>query len=193
MKDLQGWCPTARRSQEVLRRLSDASKRHAQTMAPIITNQDPTTTQEIYLPANTIHTPVSSGTPVPPQLLHPQPQPVPSSLRPTYIDVSFANANGYPETLNTAGQEVFMDNMFDTLNWSTSWDSPIGGPQMTNGNWDYSAMQNWAGSSMQGHEEYFSQYYEDGANMGFEMDASPTTTTADVLAGQYAAMRGHTL
>lgn len=171
MKDLQSWCPTARRSSEVLIRLYDASKRHAASLQE---------QQEIYIP-NAMGTPASSGTPAP--LLHPQPT---SALRPTYIDVSFANAYGNPQDLNTSTQEMFMDNMFDTLNWSTSWDSPIGGPQMMNG-WDYSSMHNWAGIPQA--DEYFSfGYPEDPTQLGFDLDMQ-ASNTVDMMNEQYGQMQ----
>ncbi|KAJ9610516.1 hypothetical protein H2200_005293 [Cladophialophora chaetospira] len=167
VKDLQSWCPTARRSLEVLTRLYDASKRHCAAI------QEP---QEVYMP-NAMGTPISTGTPVP--LVHPQPT---STLRPTYIDVSFANTYGDPRDLNTANQEVFMDNMFDTLNWSTSWDSPIGGPQMMNG-WDYNSMQTWAGVPQA--DEYFSfGYPEDPNQMGYELEMH-TSNPVDMMTGHY--------
>ena len=170
MRELQGWCPTARRSQEVIIRLYDASKRHAAAVQEQV--------QDVYLP-NAMNTPVSSGTPVP--LAHPQPT---SALRPTYIDVGFANAYGNPQDLNTANQEMFMDNMFDTLNWSTSWDSPIGGPQMMNG-WDYSSMHNWVGVPQT--DEYFAfGYPEDPNQVGFDMDMQ--ASNPDIMGGHYGHM-----
>ena len=170
MEDLQSWCPTARRSLEVLIRLYDASKRHAAGL------QEP---QEVYIP-NAMGTPASMGTPV--QLVHPQPT---SLLRPNYIDVSFANTYGNVQDLNTPNQEIFMDNMFDTLNWSTSWDSPIGGPQMMNG-WDYNSMQTWAGIPQT--DEYFSfGYSEDPNQMGFDIGMQ-ASNPADVMNGHYGQM-----
>ncbi len=172
IKDLQSWCPTARRSLEVLIRLYDASKRHAAA------NQE---LQEVYIP-NAMGTPASMGTPVP--LMHPQPT---STLRPTYIDVSFANAYGNPQDLNTANQEVFMDNMFDTLNWSTSWDSPIGGSQMMNG-WDYNSMQTWAGHPQP--EDYLAYGYPEDANqMGYELEMQ-TSNPGDLMSGHYGRHPG---
>ncbi|ETI26026.1 hypothetical protein G647_02803 [Cladophialophora carrionii CBS 160.54] len=172
IKDLHSWCPTARRSHEVLIRLYEASKKHAAAL------QEP---RDLYIP-NAMGTPVSTGTPAP--LLHPQPT---SVLRPTYIDVSFANAYGNPQDLNTANQEMFMDNMFDTLNWSTSWDSPIGGPQMMNG-WDHNSMQTWAGNP-QTEDTYFSfGYVDDATQMGYDMEMEPPNP-GDVLNGHYAQMR----
>jgi hypothetical protein len=172
VKELQNWCPTARRSFEVLSRLYEASKRHAAVV------QEP---QEIYIP-NAMGTPMSSGTPAP--LMHPQPT---SAMRPTYIDVSFANAHSHPEDLSTANQELFMDNMFDTLNWSTSWDSPIGGPQMMSG-WDYNSMQTWA--CLPQSDEYFSfGYPEDQTQMAFDMDMQPP----GMMSGPYGQMDRHSL
>ncbi|KIY03402.1 uncharacterized protein Z520_00093 [Fonsecaea multimorphosa CBS 102226] len=140
LKELQGWSSTARRSLEVILRLFDVSKRHSAALQEF---------HETYLP-NTMDTPTSSTTPAP---QHAQLTTMPApSFRPTYIDVSFANTYGNMDDLNTATQELFMDNMFDTLNWSTSWDSPIGGTPMMNG-WDYSSMHHWAGIP-QG-DEYF--------------------------------------
>ena len=170
IKDLQSWCPTARSSLEVLIRLYDASKRHAATL------QGP---QEVYMP-NAMGTPASMGTPVP--LVPPQPT---SVLRPSYIDVSFANTYRNPQDLNTANQEMFMDNMFDTLNWSTSWDSPIGGPQMMNG-WDYNSMQTWAGIP-QADENFTFGFPDDPNQMGFDMDMQ-ASNPADLMNGHFAHM-----
>ncbi|EXJ67559.1 uncharacterized protein A1O5_09572 [Cladophialophora psammophila CBS 110553] len=157
LKELQGWSTTARRSLEVIIRLYEASKRHSAALPEF---------QETYLP-NAVDTPASSTTPAPqlPQSTTMMSTSAASSFRPTYIDVSFANTYGNLDDLNTATQELFMDNMFDTLNWSTSWDSPIGGPQMMNG-WDYSTMHHWAGIPQA--DEYFG---------GFSLPDDPSSSS----------------
>ena len=79
-----------------------------------------------------------------------------------------------------------MDNMFDTLNWSTSWDSPIGGPQMMNG-WDYNSMQTWVGAP-QAEEPYFGfGYSEDATQMAFDMDMQASHPT-EIMNGHYGQM-----
>ncbi|KIW83705.1 hypothetical protein Z517_02951 [Fonsecaea pedrosoi CBS 271.37] len=162
LKELQAWSSTARRSLEVVIRLYDASKRHSAALQEY---------QETYLP-NNIETPTSSTTPAAQHAqLTTMSASAASSFRPTYIDVSFANTYGNPDELNTATQELFMDNMFDTLNWSTSWDSPIGGTPMMNG-WDYSAMHHWAGIPQA--DEYFG---------GFGLPDDPSSQIPGVVAG----------
>ncbi|KIW23351.1 uncharacterized protein PV07_11558 [Cladophialophora immunda] len=202
-KELQGWSSTARRSLEVILRLYEASKRHSAALQEL---------QETYLP-NTMDTPTSFTTPAP---QHAQLTTMPtstaaaasSSFRPTYIDVSFANTYGNLDDLNTATQELFMDNMFDTLNWSTSWDSPIGGTPMMNG-WDYSSMHHWAGIPQA--DEYFGGFGlsdDPGSQMGvvgasdaggagvgtgtgpaggpFDVDMHAAPNPGDIMNGHYA-------
>lgn len=167
MRNLHGWSTTARRSLEVIVRLYEASTRHsAQAQEP----------QDLYL-HNVMGTPMSSSAATT--------QPLPSNFRPTYIDVSFANAHGDPHALNTASQEMFMDNMFDSLRWSTSWDSPIGGPPMMNG-WDYNSMQNWAGIP-QADAYYDVDFAEDTPQLGFGLDLQ-SSHSAPMMNGQYGQM-----
>lgn len=172
MKDLQGWSTTARRSLEVIIRLYEASKRHSPDA------QEP---QEVYI-SNHLDTPASLATPAP------QPQSTSANFRPTFIDVSFANTHGNPPALNTATQEVIMDNMFDSLKWSNSWDSPIGGPHMMNG-WDYSSMQHWGG--MPPADEYFDDATfaeeDQAAQMGYDLDMH-NSNSGNIMAGHYAQL-----
>lgn len=169
MKELQNWSTTARRSLEVIIRLYEASKRHT---------LDTLECQESY-PPNTMDTPISSSTPAP------QPPSTAATVRPTYIDVSIANAYSNPPATNTASQEIFMDNMFDSLRWSNSWDSPIGGPQMVNG-WDYGSMQNWAGIPQA--DEYFDVGFpEDPNQLGYDLEMQ-TSNPADIMNGHYGQM-----
>ncbi|KAI1616504.1 transcriptional regulatory protein GAL4 [Exophiala viscosa] len=163
MRDLQCWSTTAKRSIEVVVRLYEASKRHygAFQMSEV---------QDVF----TDMTPASSDT-----------------FRPSYIDVTYANAYGVPQTLNTASQDVFMDDMFDTLRWSTSWDSPIGGSSMMNG-WDYASMQNWAGMPQGETYDYFDVHgFEvDSGRLGFsDMDVAssvPAEDAANLIMGPYS-------
>lgn len=78
-----------------------------------------------------------------------------------------------------------MDNMFDSLRWSNSWDSPIGGPQMVNG-WDYGSMQNWAGIPQA--DEYFDVGFpEDPNQLGYDLEMQ-TSNPADIMNGHYGQM-----
>lgn len=177
MRDLQAWSTTAKRSLEVVARLYEASKRHHATGASSTTQT--TEPQDLCVPSNM--TPTSTSTPVP-QQQHALP-----TFRPSYVDVSHANAYGATSRppLSTAGQEMYMDNMFDTIKWSTSWDSPMGGPQMMNG-WDYSSMQHWAG--MPHADEYFDVgFAEDPSQVlpGFDLDDMHTSDPGDLMRGQY--------
>lgn len=176
MRDLQSWSTTAKRSIEVVARLYEASKRHYQYCAQIGESQD------LFLGNNMDMTPASGDL----------------AFRPSYIDVSYANAHGVPQAMNTASQEVFMDDMFDTLRWSTSWDSPIGGPQMMNG-WDCASMQNWAGMPQAESYDYFDVHgfaAEDTAGLAFaDMDVSASAQTgdpADLMMGPYGHHDGST-
>ncbi len=81
-----------------------------------------------------------------------------------------------------------MDNMFDTIKWSTSWDSPMGGPQMINGvGWDYSSMQHWAG--MPHADDYFDVGFTEDPSQalpGFDLDNTMhTSDPGDLMRGQY--------
>lgn len=192
MRDLQMWSTTAKRSLEVVVRLYESSKQSDDSTSAASTSTSSkvqaSEAQEVYVPSNM--TPKSTSTPLPQQQQPQQQQQIqgqqqPSSgFRPSYIDVSYANSYGITRTqpLSTGGQDVYMDNMFDTLRWSTSWDSPMGGPQMSHG-WDYNAMQHWAG--MPHADEYFDVAGGGGgfnddqqqAQMGgFDLDMHPRPT-----------------
>ncbi|KAL6246699.1 hypothetical protein RBB50_006006 [Rhinocladiella similis] len=194
MRDLQMWSTTAKRSLEVVVRLYESSQHPGATFATSTSSKTQgSEAQEVCVPNNM--TPTSTSTPLPQQQqqMRAQPQSQPQSgLRPSYIDVSYANTYGTTtQPLSTAGQEVYMDNMFDTLRWSTSWDSPMGGPQMTHG-WDYNSMQHWAG--MPHADEYFDVgegFNEDQAQLGFDLDMhqtqthAPTSNPGEMMRGQY--------
>ncbi|KAJ9494581.1 hypothetical protein H2202_010013 [Exophiala xenobiotica] len=195
MRDLQPWSTTAKRSLEVVVQLYEASKRHHHAGSTRATSSSTTQTtepQEVCIPTNM--TPTSTSTPV---LQHQQQhqQPLPN-FRQSYVDISH-HANGstsaYGATtsqsrppLSTASQQMYMDNMFDTIKWSTSWDSPMGGPQMTttatsNGigiGWDYSSMQHWAGMPHAG-DEYF--------DVGFTQEADPSQIPVGFALEAYGA------
>ena len=175
MRELQTWSTTAGRSLEVIARLYEASKRHSPEMQQ--EQQQQQHQQELYMPNNAIDTPTSTATPAPQQ------PPAAVNLRPTYIDISYANGYGNPQPLNSASQEMYMDNMFDSLKWSTSWDSPMGGPQVANG-WDYSTMQNWAGAPQA--DEYFDVgFTEDPASLQFDLEMQPPSNPADMMNSHY--------
>jgi hypothetical protein len=179
MRELQPWSTTVRRSLEVVISLYESSKRHA----PDPHQQQ----QDLYTMSNSMGTPTSMNSQV-----HTLPSSSTTTYRPNYIDVSHANTYGDPHVMNTASQDVFMDNMFDSLKWSTSWDSPIGGPQMMNG-WDYSSMQNWAGIPQA--EEYFATplpYPDDTNHLPYNMEmhaTAPTSHSSDLMHGQYVDMQ----
>jgi len=222
MRDLQGWSTTARRSLEVITRLYEASGRHSvRVYEQRQQRHHHHHHQDLYSSTNTpasVSTSTSASTPAPSFLQqhqhhhHHQPQqqqlsPT-SNFQPGYIDVSFANAHGTPQFVHTsASQEMFMDNMFDSLRWSNSWDSPIGGPPMMNG-WDYDAMQNWAGNPQA--EEYFdlgfgmvdveSELPDPRQLDGFDLDLQPTAPTSssqraahstDLMNGQFDGRMDH--
>lgn len=162
LADLQNWSTTAKRSLEVVLRLWEGSRKHG----PELLDK-----QDTCLPGS-MDTPTSITSQMP------APSSTGPPFKPTYIDVSFANTFGSDQVLNTANQEMFMDNMFDSLNWSNSWDSPIGGPQMMN-RWDYNSMQNWAGIQLT--DEYFDTgFSEDPQHLQY-MDIHPTSNPSDVM------------
>lgn len=132
LTELQGWSTTSRRSLEVVSKIYEASKRHS---------PEPYEPQEYSI--SNIRTPA----------------PLNPSARPTYIDTSFASAYSNPDMFHTNSQEMMMDNMFDSLKWSTSWDSPLEQPGT---GWDYNSMQNWAG--MPPAEEYFDAAFAEDQN-----------------------------
>ncbi|KAK5021687.1 hypothetical protein LTS07_010729 [Exophiala sideris] len=149
MRGLQCWSTTAKRSIEVVEKLYEASKRHhgAYQMSEV---------QEVFPDM----TPASSD-----------------AFRPSYTDDSYAHAYGVPHTVNTAGQDVFMDNMFDTLRW----DSPVGGPHMMNG-WDCASMQTLAGMPQAESFEYFdiNGFAPDSGQLGFgDMDVAASVPAED--------------
>ncbi|RVX68156.1 hypothetical protein B0A52_08664 [Exophiala mesophila] len=163
MRELQAWSTTATRSLDVINRLYLGSKKHLPAQ----------------LDKHETHVAVGMSTPT--SITGQMPPPATTSattIQPTYIDVSFANAYGNREPMNTANQEVFMDNMFDTIKWSTSWDSPIGGPQMMNG-WDYASMQNWAFAPQQ--EEYFDPIFTEDPSHVQYMDMPHGHNAADLM------------
>lgn len=163
MRELQAWSTTATRSLDVINRLYLGSKKHLPA----------------HLEKHETHAAVGMSTPT--SITGQMPPPATTSattIQPTYIDVSFANAYGNREPMNTANQEVFMDNMFDTIKWSTSWDSPIGGPQMMNG-WDYTSMQNWAFAPQQ--EEYFDPIFTEEPSQVQYMDMPQGPNAADLM------------
>ena len=89
-----------------------------------------------------------------------------TNVRPTYIDLQYVSTNGNPEYLNTPGKEVYMDNMFDSLNWSTGWsnnDYPFVTPRH---GWDHQAINGWAASTDL--DGYFNTVFtpEEQAQMG---------------------------
>ncbi|KIW18525.1 hypothetical protein PV08_02813 [Exophiala spinifera] len=186
MRDLQMWSTTAKRSLEVVVRLYESSKHSDGALGPSASSE----VLDVCVPSNMTPKSTSDTLPQQQQPHQQQEQQVQaqsqsqsqseSGFRPSYIDVSYANTYGATtaQPLSTAGQEVYMDNMFDTIRWSTSWDSPMGGPQMSHG-WDYNSMQHWAG--MPHADEYFDVgggFNEDQSQLGFDLDMQQTQTQA---------------
>ena len=134
--DLQPWSSTAKRSLEVVSRIYEASQRHSPEphQPDYISNLD---TPTAFNGSSNLNT----------------------AARPNFIDLpdsSYINNNTYPQTsganaqqhyayLTPSSQEVFMDNMFDSLNWSMGWqnnDFPFETPGV---GWDYYALNGWQG------------------------------------------------
>lgn len=159
LADLYPWSTTARRSYEVVSRIYGASRRHSPDMAEHCTNYtDPVEATDD------------------------------STIRPTYINTSSANsyaANNLASSgLNTSNQEIFMDNMFDSLNWSTGWadqDYPFETPSL---GWDYNAMNGWGGSTQL--DGYFNPVFVDTSTpVGMDMTQHTVHGSMDSTNEQY--------
>jgi hypothetical protein len=139
--ELQRWSSTARRSLDVVSRIYQASRRHTSE------SQDHS---DYY---SDMSTPAVS-----------------TNIRPGYIDLQYVSTNGHPDYLNTPGKEVYMNNMFDSLNWSTDWtnnDYPFVTPRL---GWDHQAMNGWGASTE--FDGYFNSVFtpEEQAQMNMNAD-----------------------
>ena len=157
--ELQQWSSTAQRSLEVVSRIYEASRRHS--------------------PESHDHSDYYSDMSTPA---------VSASLRPNYIDLQSISTNGNPEYLNTPTKEVYMDNMFDSLNWSTGWtnsDYPFATPRH---GWDYQAMSGWGASTES--DGYLNTVFtpEEQAQMSINSSIaySPLHAQTDVHVGHYS-------
>lgn len=167
LKDQQNWSLTAARSLVVAARLYEASKRHGpKTKAPRAVSR---------FKAEANH-PSAAGCP--------HQQSSTGEFRPTYIDVSLPNTYGDPRLVNTPGEEIFMDNMFDNLKWTTSWDSPIGGPPVMHA-WDYDSVQNW-GAAVPQVEDYFDVgFVGQHSQLGYDMGMPASASANNSMNNQY--------
>jgi hypothetical protein len=160
LTDLQHWSSTAKRSLEVVSRIYEASRRHS---------PEPHHQPDYYV--NNMHTPVSLN----------------NSIRPSFIDVQYANANGNQHFLNTPNQEIFMDNMFDSLNWSTGRhdnDYPFETPSLA---WDHNATNGWVTQPNTEFEGYFNSIFtaDEQAQLSVEMPYG-TMQSQDVPVHHYS-------
>ncbi|KAL2433529.1 hypothetical protein ABEF95_004520 [Exophiala dermatitidis] len=158
LQDMQAWVPIAKRAHAVVSRLYESSKRRV-----LKAKQPRGVSSSVKKSAKSV-----PNMTCPPQ--QPSSTTAGSGYRPTYIDVSYANAYGDPRLVHTTGQEMFIDNMFDSIKWSNSRDSPLGvtGPQTMPG-WDYDTVQTWAG--MPQAEDYFDVGFGDqtAGHLAFDM------------------------
>lgn len=159
LTELETWSSSARRSLDVVSRLYEASRRHCPE------SQEPA---EYYGEMD--------------------PSAVNANFRPTHIDLQYVNSNGHPDRLNTPSKEVFMDNMFDSLNWSTGWtnnDYPFVTPRL---GWDHQAMNGWGASTE--YDGYFNTVFtpEEQAQMHMNsgMDYGVVHGHGEVAVGQYS-------
>lgn len=65
--------------------------------------------------------------------------------RPNFVDTNLCNAGG--------NQELFMNHMFDSLNWSPGWDDNDYPFETPSTGWDYHALNGWG--LPQGYDSYF--------------------------------------
>ena len=111
------------------------------------------------------------------------------TLSPTYVDTSFANAyaakNLTMSSLTTADQEIFMDNIFDSLDWSTSWADQDYLSETPSLGWDHNTMNGCGGSAHFG--GYFnSDFVETPAQLGMDMSQYGVPSNADSTNEHYA-------
>ena len=150
LRELEHWSATAKRSIDVVSRISEASRRHRSEIQE----------QSDYY--SDMSEPVIN-----------------TNVRPSYIDLQYVNTNGNPEYLNTPSKELYMDNMFDSLNWSTGWtnnDYPFVTPSL---GWDHQAMNGWGAST--DFDGYFNTVFTPEEEAQMSMNSGM----------QYAGIHGH--
>ena len=133
LTELRCWSPTAKRSFEVVSRIYEASKRWKQTSI--------TYPQQYHQYQHVLHPnthPLHNNNSDTPTLTSDY-----SSAFAPFQNSAF-RPGGDPSALSTVSQEMLMDTMFDSLTWSTGWNSLDYPFESPSAGWDYSA---WGGVS----------------------------------------------
>jgi hypothetical protein len=163
---LQRWSSTAKRSYEVVSRIYEASRRHTDTIPDL----QPDYYDNIHHAASGLR-PQYIDLTSHPHIPHHQNQSQHSQLQ-------FNGMNNL-DFLATPTKELYMDNMFDSLNWSTGLPNEYRFESPSLGGWDFQALgaNGWTGTEFEG---YFNPTFcpeeqgsMDGSSNGMEYVHSP--------------------